>query len=223
MLSLREKNIAFYLSFMIPIEICMDVVNAMKVCEFEDSRDEHMMDCSYFRTLMNITHSMTIHPSYLSCFITENNYITRLYKHVDADQTTYDIPERIRRLSNGPPVSWIINDIEYPDSLLNEGNPTLAWKSTVSQELLSRVIKDKRYSHFRSVFHNIINDDYNEIIINDYNDLTNNTPIGYGSSYQNYIEKEKKDKKKSSRRMKRHNSPVIQKAFINKSFRKKCR
>ena len=222
MLSLREKNIAFYLSFMIPIEICMDVVNAMKVCEFEDSRDEHMMDCSYFRTLKNITHSMTIHPSYLSCFITENNYITRLYKHVDADQTTYDIPERIRRLSNGPPVSWIINDnqtdIEFPDSLLNEGNPTLSEKY-VSQELLSRVIKDNRYSQIRSVFHNIINDDYNEIIINDYNDLTNNTPIGYGSSYQ----KEKKDKKKSSRRMKRHNSPVIQKAFINKSFRKKCR
>jgi hypothetical protein len=230
MLSLREKNIAFYLSIVLPIEICLLVVDAMKVGEFKDAKEEHMMDCSYFRTLSNISGF----GPHLLRMITEKNYISRLYRHVDADQTSDRIPEKIMRLSRGLPMYHLAYDNadiqRYPGSLLNEGNPTLA-ENTVSQALLNRIRKDKRYYGFGfgfNVFHNIYNDFINEHI-NNYNDIiiTNNIPIiNRSTTYHNYVghlEEIKKKKKLQRKTLKKNNPPLVQKEFMNKSFRNKCR
>ena len=213
MLSLREKTIAFYLSFIIPVELCSIVVNAMKVGELEDAKEEHMMDCSYFRSLTNISGF----GAHLLRMIAEKNYITRLYRHVDADQTSDRIPEKILRLSRGFPMYHLAydnTDIQrYPDSLLNEWNPTLA-ENTVSQALLNRIRKDNYL---------FINESDNYGGCGKTHIIINITKIINKKIYADELDEIKKKKKLQRKITNNNNPPLVQKGFMNKSFRNKCR
>ena len=204
MFSLREKTIAFYLSFIIPVELCSIVVGAMKLGELEDAKEEHMMDCSYFRTLYGVSRNQLKSCPHLLRMISEKNYITRLYKHVDADEKSDRIPEKILRLSRGFPMYHLAydnTDIQrYPDSLLNEWNPTLA-ENTVSQALLNRIRKDNYL---------FINE---KIIIRFINKKI----------YADELDEIKKKKKLQRKITNNNNPPLVQKGFMNKSFRNKCR
>ena len=213
MFSLREKNIAFYLSFIIPAELCLLVVGAMKVGELEDAKEEHMVDCSYFRSLTNISGF----GPHLLRMIAEKNYISRLYKHVDADEKSDRIPEKILRLSRGFPMYHLAydnTDIQrYPDSLLNEGNPTLA-ENTVSQALLNRIRKDNYL---------LINESDNYGGCGKTHIIINITKIINKKIYADELDEIKKKKKLQRKITNNHNPPLVQKGFMNKSFRNKCR
>jgi len=216
MLSLREKNIAFYLSFIIPAELCLLVVGAMKVGELEDAKEEHMMDCSYFRSLTNISGF----GPHLLRMIAEKNYISRLYKHVDADEKSDRIPEKILRLSRGSPMYHLAYDNadiqRYPDSLLNEGNPTLA-ENTVSQALLNRIRKDNHLYSFINEYGNIYGG------CGKTHHIINITRIINKNNYADEIDEINKKKKLQRKTLKKNNPPLVQKAFMNNSFQNKCR
>ena len=213
MFSLREKTIAFYLSFIIPVELCLLVVGAMKVGELEDAKEEHMVDCSYFRSLTNISGF----GPHLLRMIAEKNYISRLYKHVDADEKSDRIPEKILRLSRGFPMYHLAydnTDIQrYPDSLLNEGNPTLA-ENTVSQALLNRIRKDNYL---------FINESDNYGGCGKTHLIINIIKIINKKIYADELDEIKKKKKLQRKITNNHNPPLVQKGFMNKSFRNKCR
>jgi hypothetical protein len=213
MFSLREKTIAFYLSFIIPVELCLLVVGAMKVGELEDAKEEHMVDCSYFRSLTNISGF----GPHLLRMIAEKNYISRLYKHVDADEKSDRIPEKILRLSRGFPMYHLAydnTDIQrYPDSLLNEGNPTLA-ENTVSQALLNRIRKDNYL---------LINESDNYGGCGKTHIIINIIKIINKKIYADELDEIKKKKKLQRKTRNNHNPPLVQKEFMNKSFRNKCR
>jgi hypothetical protein len=213
MFSLREKTIAFYLSFIIPVELCLLVVGAMKVGELEDAKEEHMVDCSYFRSLTNISGF----GPHLLRMIAEKNYISRLYKHVDADEKSDRIPEKILRLSRGFPMYHLAydnTDIQrYPDSLLNEGNPTLA-ENTVSQALLNRIRKDNYL---------FINESDNYGGCGKTHIIINIIKIINKKIYADELDEIKKKKKLQRKTRNNHNPPLVQKEFMNKSFRNKCR
>tara|TARA_B110000967_G_scaffold207027_1_gene255275 strand:+ start:2482 stop:3123 length:642 start_codon:yes stop_codon:yes gene_type:complete len=213
MFSLREKTIAFYLSFIIPVELCLLVVGAMKVGELEDAKEEHMVDCSYFRSLTNISGF----GPHLLRMIAEKNYISRLYKHVDADEKSDRIPEKILRLSRGFPMYHLAYDNadiqRYPDSLLNEGNPTLA-ENTVSQALLNRIRKDNYL---------FINESDNYGGCGKTHLIINIIKIINKKIYADELDEIKKKKKLQRKITNNHNPPLVQKGFMNKSFRNKCR
>jgi len=213
MFSLREKTIAFYLSFIIPAELCSIVVGAMKVGELEDAKEEHMMDCSYFRTLTNISGF----GPHLLRMIAEKNYISRLYRHVDADEKSDRIPEKILRLSRGSPMYHLAYDNadiqRYPDSLLNEGNPTLA-ENTVSQALLNRIRKDNYL---------FINESDNYGGCGKTHIIINITKIINTNNYADELDEINKKKKLQRKTRNNHNPPLVQKGFMNKSFRNNCR
>ena len=213
MFSLREKTIAFYLSFIIPVELCLLVVGAMKVGELEDAKEEHMVDCSYFRSLTNISGF----GPHLLRMIAEKNYISRLYKHVDADEKSDRIPEKILRLSRGFPMYHLAYDNadiqRYPDSLLNEGNPTLA-ENTVSQALLNRIRKDNYL---------FINESDNYGGCGKTHIIINIIKIINKKIYADELDEIKKKKKLQRKITNNHNPPLVQKGFMNKSFRNKCR
>ena len=213
MFSLREKTIAFYLSFIIPVELCLLVVGAMKVGELEDAKEEHMVDCSYFRSLTNISGF----GPHLLRMIAEKNYISRLYKHVDADEKSDRIPEKILRLSRGFPMYHLAYDNadiqRYPDSLLNEGNPTLA-ENTVSQALLNRIRKDNYL---------FINESDNYGGCGKTHLIINIIKIINKKIYADELDEIKKKKKLQRKITNNHNPPLVQKGFMNKSFRTKCR
>ena len=218
MFSLREKTIAFYLSFIIPVELCSIVVGAMKVGELEDAKKEHVMDCSYFRTLYGVSGNQLRKVLILQRMITEKNYISRLYRHVDADEKSDRIPEKITRLSRGSPMynsPWHANIQRYPDSLLNEGNPTLS-ENTVSQALLNRIRKDNYQYGFINESDNFGGCGKTHLIINI-------TKIINKKIYAEELDEINKKKKLQRKTLKKNNPPVIQKGFMNKSFRNKCR
>ena len=217
MFSLREKTIAFYLSFIIPVELCSIVVGAMKLGELEDAKEEHMMDCSYFRTLYGVSRNQLKSCPHLLRMIAEQNYITRLYKHVDADEKSDRIPEKIMRLSRGLPMYHLAYDNtgiqRYPDSLLNEGNPTLA-ENTVSQALLNRIRKDNYL---------LINESDNYGGCGKTHIIINITKIINKKIYADELDEIKKKKKLQRKITNNNNPPLVQKGFMNKSFRNKCR
>lgn len=218
MFSLREKTIAFYLSFIIPWELCSIVVGAMKVGEIEDAKEEHMMDCSYFRTLYNVSGNQLSKVLILQRMITEKNYIPRLYRHVDADEKSDRIPEKIMRLSRGSPMyhsPWHANIQRYPDSLLNEGTPTLA-ENTISQALLNRIKKDNYQYSFINESDNYGGCGKTHLIINI-------TKIINKKIYAEELDEINKKKKLQRKITNNHNPPLVQKGFMNKSFRNKSR
>tara|TARA_B110000971_G_C19848311_1_gene425868 strand:- start:254 stop:841 length:588 start_codon:yes stop_codon:yes gene_type:complete len=195
------------------VELCLLVVGAMKVGELEDAKEEHMVDCSYFRSLTNISGF----GPHLLRMIAEKNYISRLYKHVDADEKSDRIPEKILRLSRGFPMYHLAYDNadiqRYPDSLLNEGNPTLA-ENTVSQALLNRIRKDNYL---------FINESDNYGGCGKTHLIINIIKIINKKIYADELDEIKKKKKLQRKITNNHNPPLVQKGFMNKSFRNKCR
>ena len=200
MLSFKEKGIMFYLSIIIPIEICSMIIKMKRRCEFEGAREEHMDDCSYYRSISNLRDLTG--PGKSSCIMNYMRicgYNWRLFKHVDADIISDSIPQKIKRLSYGSPM-YDLNVVDgnithFPYSLLNEGNPELA-SATVSQSLLERAIKENRY------YTNIIDDPIININIPYYriNDVQKN-----------------KEKKLKHKIMKQNNPPV--KRLYKKTFK----
>jgi len=202
MLSFKEKGIMFYLSIIIPIEICSMIIKMKRKCEFEDAREEHMNDCSYYLSISNLTGSGSGKSSCIMNYMRICGYNWRLFKHVDADIISDSIPQKIKRLSCGSPMYdmsvYSGNITQFPYSLLNEGNPELA-SATVSQSLLKRAIKENRY------YTNIIDDPIININIPYYriNEVQDN--------------KKNKAKKLKHKIMKQNNPPV--KRLYKKTFK----
>jgi hypothetical protein len=178
-------------------------------CEFEDARKEHMNDCSYYRSLHNIIDRYGV--SSIRHYI-GRDYNSSLYRHLDADRFTELIPVKIKKLSLGPAMYDMEihagNITQFPDSLLNEGNPTLA-HNTVSQTLLRRVKKDNNYSilHLNNIYYLNITENICE------NDQTT------------YVSESKKNKKltreeKLKRKILKNNNPPV-KQLSQKTFKYK--
>jgi hypothetical protein len=217
----KYQEIAFYLSNIFPIEVCLHLTMMIKLAEVEDARKEHMNDCLYYRILKQF--STKNDKEIVNKIIKYQGYSPRIFKHVDADGYSDHIPYNIKRLAQGnqPYVyeyilydeNIITNYISNPYSLLNESNNVLI-TNTVSGALLKRIKKDKKrdmfyktydnkYQSYQTCYHTYINeiekkDSKNIILIN----IKNNPPVNY--FYHKKDNKKKIHFNKKSRMMHQH-------------------
>lgn len=215
----RESGILFFLSIILPVDICYGILNMMKTAELEDARQEYMeyMDMTIHETTSS-NDSVEPFTSLMRQFVRyhligENS----IYRNINSTEQTRRNIKKIKRLSESG-AGW------SSGSVTNEANSELAEK-TASQIMLDRAITDrveKKYiNYFYNNTYNIINETYNDIII------INNNRYDYEIKYNENKKDEnryKKEHKNSVRKkMKNNKPPRIEKAFMNRSFRNKCR
>lgn len=225
----RESGILFFLSLILPVDICYGILSMMKTAEIEDSRQEYMKDYQTIaETYSNESIESVIADYIIGQFYRKNNRPV-IYRNIYESEKSRSNIGKIRRLSNG--TSGIYSVMGY--SVINEGNSELAEK-TVSQIMLDRAIKDKNkykynydydydYENY-SYFSNRIGktDFINETIYNN----RINIEIKYNKNqYKNINETNTKKYLKNIVRksMKNNKPPRIEKAYMNRNFKNKCR
>lgn len=218
----RESAILFFLSIILPVDICYGILNMMKTAELEDARQEYMeyMDNKKITDTGYTSSNDSIETTFLQILLNiRNQYRGPIYRNINSTEQTRRNIKKIQRLS-GTGSGW------SSGSVTNEANSELAEK-TASQIMLDRAITDrderKYINYFYNNTYNNINETYNDIII--INNNRNNYEIKYKEDENKYNEnKYKKEHKNSVReKMKNNKPPRIEKAFMNRSFRNKCR
>ena len=210
----RESGILFFLSIILPLDICYGILKIMKTAELEDARKEHLQDCRI--SDMNIPYLEII----ANCLINNGpnhplRFLRFRYSNINSTEQTRRNIRKILRLS-GSGSGW------SSGSVTNEANSELAEK-TASQIMLERAITDrderKYINYIYDNTYNIINETYNDIIVNNINyEIKYNKNETIDKSYNKRVHKNRLRKK-----MKKNKPPRIEKAFMNKSFRNKCR
>ena len=216
----RESAILFFLSVILPVDICYGILNMMKTAELEDARQEYMeyMDIKTITDTGDTSSNDSFDPvvSFMRQFV-RSHFIREnvIYRNINSTEQTRKNIKKIQRLS-GTGSGW------SSGSVTNEANSELAEK-TASQIMLDRAITDrveKKYiNYFYNNTYNNINETYNDIIVNNIN-----YEIKYNKNEtidKTYYKREHKNSVK--KKMKNNKPPRIEKAFMNKSFRNKCR
>jgi len=222
----RESGILFFLSLILPVDICYGILSMMKTAEIEDSRQEYMKD---YQTITETNERRTTSSNesiesaiayYIGRFYRKNNRPT-IYRNIYESEKSRSNIGKIRRLSNGTSGRYREGSVTY------EGNNELAEK-TVSQIMLDRAIKDKNkykyeYENYYYFSNRIGKTDFiNETIYNN----RINIEIKYNKNqYKNINETNTKKYLKNIVRksMKNNKPPRIEKAYMNRNFKNKCR
>ena len=236
----RESGILFFLSLILPVDICYGILSMMKTAEIEDSRQEYMKDYQTItetgnfvnenETYSNESIESVIADYIIGRFYRKNNRPT-IYRNIYESEKSRSNVGKIRRLSNGTSGRYREGSVTY------EENHELA-ERTVSQIMLDRAIKDKyelkfyRYENY-FYFSNRIGktECINEYFINrDINETIHNNRINIEiknikNEYKNINEKNTKKYRKNIMRkiMKNNKPPRIEKAYMNRNFKNKCR
>ena len=217
----RESGILFFLSIILPVDICYGILNMMKTAELEDARQEYMeyMDIKTITDTGDTSSNDSFDPviSFMRQFV-RSHLIGKnaIYKNINSTEQTRRNIGKIQSLS-GTGSGW------SSGSVTNEANSELAEK-TASQIMLDRAITDRdERKYINYIWNNTYinkNETYNDIIIN-YN---NYYEIKYKKNETINKTYNKKEHKNSIRKkMKKNKPPRIEKAFMNRSFRNKCR
>ena len=203
----RESGILFFLSIILPIDICYGILNMMKTVELEDARQDYMeyMDNKTITdtddTISNDSVESDIMIHHIRQLLRYNFHGSEcIYRNINSTEQTRKNIGKIQRLS-GTGSGW------SSGSVTNEANSELAEK-TASQIMLDRAITDR----VERKYINYINT-YNDIIINNINYEIKTSDKYYKKEHKNSVKK----------KMKNNKPPRIEKAFMNKSFRNKCR
>ena len=238
----RESSILFFLSLILPVDICYGILSMMKTAEIEDSRQEYMKD---YQTITGTNEGGTTSSNesietaiayYIRRFYRKNNRPT-IYRNIYESEKSRSNVGKIRCLSNGTSGRYREGSVTY------EGNNELA-KRTVSQIMLNRAIKDKyelncykyRYENYFYFSNRIgktefinefledrnINETINETI---HNNRINIEIKNINNEYKNINETNTKKYLKNIMRktMKNNKPPRIEKAYMNRNFKNKCR
>ena len=216
----RVIRILFFLSIILPLDICYGILDMMKTAELEDSRQEYMeyMDIKTITDIGDTSSNDSVETIILQMLLNiRNQNRIPIYRNINSTEQTRKNIKKIQRLS-GTGSGW------SSGSVTNEANSELAEK-TSSQIMLDRAITDRDKRNYINYFYdntyNIINETYNDIII------INNNSYDYEIKYNENKKDEnryKKEHKNSVRKkMKNNKPPRIEKAFMNRSFRNKCR
>lgn len=214
----RESGILFFLSIILPVDICYGILNMMKTAELEDARQEYMeyMDMTIHETT-SLNDSIEPVISFMRQLV-RSHLIGKngIYRNINSTEQTRRNIGKIKRLSDSGS-GWLSG------SVTNEENYELAEK-TASQIMLDRAITDRIEKRYINYFYDNTYINKNEI----YNDIIINCNINYEIKYKKNetIDKTyyKREHKNSVRKkMKNNKPPRIEKAFMNRSFRNKCR
>jgi hypothetical protein len=196
----------------------------MKTAELEDARQEYM---EYMDQGMAVFHEATrlydsnerrIHLLMIN-IISNVSYGVKnaIYININSTEQTRKNIKKIQRLS-GTGSGW------SSGSVTNEANSELAEK-TASQIMLDRAITDrderKYINYFYDNTYNNKNEFYDGIIIINNNHY--NYEIKYNENKKDENKYKKEHKNSVRKKMKNNKPPKIEKAFMNKSFRNKCR
>ena len=167
----RESGILFFLSFILPVDICYGILNMMKTAELEDSRQEYIkyMDNKTITDTDDTSSNDSIETTMWRILLNiRNQERIPIYRNINSTEQTRTNISKIKRLSKG--TSGIFSVMGY--SVTDEANSELAEK-TVSQIMLDRAITDKfRKNYFNNIYNNlnyIKNETYNDIIVNNIN------------------------------------------------------
>ena len=214
----RESAILFFLSIILPVDICYGILNMMKTAELEDARQEYVeyMGNQKITDTGDTSSNDPIETTILQILLNIRNQCRiPIYRNINSTEQTRRNIKKIQRLS-GTGSGW------SSGSVTNEANSELAEK-TASQIMLDRAITDRdERKYINYIWNNTYinkNETYNDIIIN------------YNNYYEIKYKKNKKDENKYKKeyknsvrkKMKNNKPPRIEKAFMNRSFRNKCR
>lgn len=213
----RESGILFFLSIILPVDICYGILNMMKTAELEDSRQEYIkyMDNKAITETGDIRSNDSIETTIWRILLNiRNQNRIPIYRNINSTEQTRKNIGKIQRLSNTGS-RW------SSGSVTNEANSELAEK-TASQIMLERAITDRNEIKYINYFYDNTyinkNETYNDYYYNRYD-----YEIKYikNETVNTYYKREHKNSVR--KKMKNNKPPRIEKAFMNKSFRNKCR
>lgn len=213
----RESGILFFLSIILPVDICYGILNMMKTAELEDSRQEYIkyMDNKAITETGDIRSNDSIETTIWRILLNiRNQNRIPIYRNINSTEQTRKNIGKIQRLSNTGS-RW------SSGSVTNEANSELAEK-TASQIMLERAITDRNEIKYINYFYDNTyinkNETYNDYYYNRYD-----YEIKYikNETVNTYYKREHKNSVRKN--MKNNKPPRIEKAFMNKSFRNKCR